>query len=184
MKIRMIFHKLFDDHVLDDVRSIYKDINALLIQRSILPKIVSAYVAARAQSVADRALRRCRLRRSFRRQRGAVAAGVNPMAMGMPVGGIMSADGGGAGYGSDAGGGEQDLFFRPAESCSARSVPRDGQCSALRRAGSQAGGMPSGVWPVAAPGGIVQIPGFPPILGASVDGICLEARSASMWPVA
>ena len=39
MKIRMIFHKLFDDHVLDEVRSIYKDINALLIARSILPKI-------------------------------------------------------------------------------------------------------------------------------------------------
>ena len=39
MKVRMIFHKLFDDHVLDDVRSIYKDLNSLLIERSILPKI-------------------------------------------------------------------------------------------------------------------------------------------------
>ena len=32
LKIRMIFHRLFDDHVLDDVRSIYKDLNSLLIQ--------------------------------------------------------------------------------------------------------------------------------------------------------
>ena len=39
LKVRMIFHKLFDDHVLDDVRSIFKDLNALLSQRSILPKI-------------------------------------------------------------------------------------------------------------------------------------------------
>ena len=31
LKVRMIFHKLFDDHVLDDVRSIYKDLNGLLI---------------------------------------------------------------------------------------------------------------------------------------------------------
>ena len=37
MKVRMIFHKLFDDHVLDDVRSIYKDLNSLLIELSILP---------------------------------------------------------------------------------------------------------------------------------------------------
>jgi hypothetical protein len=35
----MVFHSLFDDHVLDDIRSIYKDLNALLVARSILPKI-------------------------------------------------------------------------------------------------------------------------------------------------
>ena len=35
----MVLHKLFDDHVLDDIRSIYKDLNTLLVQRSILPKI-------------------------------------------------------------------------------------------------------------------------------------------------
>ena len=39
LKVRMVFHALFDDHVLDDIRSIYKDLNALLVQRSILPKI-------------------------------------------------------------------------------------------------------------------------------------------------
>ena len=39
IKVRMVFLKLFDDHVLDDIRSIYKDLNALLVQRSILPKI-------------------------------------------------------------------------------------------------------------------------------------------------
>jgi hypothetical protein len=39
LKVRMVFHSLFDDHVLDDIRSIYKDLNALLVSRSILPKI-------------------------------------------------------------------------------------------------------------------------------------------------
>jgi hypothetical protein len=175
MKIRMIFHKLFDDHVLDDVRSIYKDINALLIQRSILPKIrfgvrrgagaigrrpgVPAMPAAADLSGAN----------------VGVAAGVNPMAMGMPVGGIMSADGGGAGYGSDAGGGEQDLFS-VLQSLLARSVPGMGSAAV---GGVPGGGMPSAM-AGSAPGGIVQIPGFPPILGASVDGILPGATSASM----
>jgi hypothetical protein len=39
LKVRMVFHSLFDDHVLDDIRSIYKDLNALLVERAILPKI-------------------------------------------------------------------------------------------------------------------------------------------------
>ena len=39
VKMRMVFVKLFDDHVLDDVRSIYKAVNALLVENSILPKI-------------------------------------------------------------------------------------------------------------------------------------------------
>ena len=39
VKVRMVFVKLFDDHVLDDVRSIYKAVNTLLVQNSILPKI-------------------------------------------------------------------------------------------------------------------------------------------------
>jgi uncharacterized protein DUF1631 len=37
--VRGVLLKLFDDHVLDDVRSMYKDVNALLVQNSILPKI-------------------------------------------------------------------------------------------------------------------------------------------------
>src|SRR5262245_27236726 len=39
VQIRMVLVKLFDDHVLDDIRSIYKAVNALLAQHSILPKI-------------------------------------------------------------------------------------------------------------------------------------------------
>ena len=39
VKVRMVFLKLFDDHVLDDIRPIYKAVNALLVQNSILPKI-------------------------------------------------------------------------------------------------------------------------------------------------
>jgi hypothetical protein len=39
VKVRMVLLKLFDDHVLDDIRSVYKAVNALLVQNSILPKI-------------------------------------------------------------------------------------------------------------------------------------------------
>jgi len=38
-KVREILRKLFDDHVVDEVRSIYKATNALLVKHSILPKI-------------------------------------------------------------------------------------------------------------------------------------------------
>jgi hypothetical protein len=37
--VRMIFLTLFDDHVLDAVRAVYKAANALLVQNEILPKI-------------------------------------------------------------------------------------------------------------------------------------------------
>jgi exonuclease VII small subunit len=37
--VRGVFLKLFDDHVLDEVRSIYKALNDLLVQNAILPKI-------------------------------------------------------------------------------------------------------------------------------------------------
>ena len=116
MKIRMIFHKLFDDYVLDDVRSIYKDINALLIQRSILPKIRfgirrgAGAIGRRpgvpgAQPVIDSAAGSAGV------PGGAMPMGMNPMAaMGVPVGGMAHADVGDAGYGGDAGGGEQDFF--------------------------------------------------------------------------
>src|SRR6266404_3132267 len=39
VKVRMVLLKLFDDHVLDDIRSVYKAVNTLLVQNSILPKI-------------------------------------------------------------------------------------------------------------------------------------------------
>ena len=39
LEIRMVFLKLFDDHVADTIRSSYKDVNQLLIDNSILPKI-------------------------------------------------------------------------------------------------------------------------------------------------
>src|SRR6185436_18417422 len=37
--VRRVLLKLFDDHVLDDVRSMYKAVNGLLVQNAILPKI-------------------------------------------------------------------------------------------------------------------------------------------------
>ncbi len=39
MKLRGVLMKLFDDHVIDAVRAIYKDLNALFVRNSILPKI-------------------------------------------------------------------------------------------------------------------------------------------------
>jgi len=39
VSVRRVLLKLFDDHVLDDVRSVYKAVNTLLVQNSILPKI-------------------------------------------------------------------------------------------------------------------------------------------------
>jgi hypothetical protein len=39
LSVRRVFLKLFDDHVLDDIRSVYKAINALLVRNSILPKV-------------------------------------------------------------------------------------------------------------------------------------------------
>ncbi len=95
LKVRMIFHRLFDDHVLDDVRSIYKDLNALLIERSILPKI----------------------RYGIRRQPGAAAVRAGLPAGGMPgnsdpgmdaAAGAMASN---IGYGPEpVGGGEQDFY--------------------------------------------------------------------------
>jgi hypothetical protein len=37
--VRMVLLKLFDDHVLDEIRGIYKAVNALLVQNAILPRI-------------------------------------------------------------------------------------------------------------------------------------------------
>ena len=37
--VRMILLRLFDDHVIDDIRSVYKAVNALLVKNSILPTI-------------------------------------------------------------------------------------------------------------------------------------------------
>lgn len=39
LKVRRVLLKLFDDHVLDAIRSVYKDVNTLLVRNSILPKI-------------------------------------------------------------------------------------------------------------------------------------------------
>jgi len=54
LRIRMVLVNLFDDHVLDDVRSIYKAVNALLVQHSILPKI--RYGVSRSKEGSDVAL--------------------------------------------------------------------------------------------------------------------------------
>jgi len=44
VKIRRVMLKLFDDHVADAMRGIYKEVNALLVENSILPKIRYAVV--------------------------------------------------------------------------------------------------------------------------------------------
>ena len=42
VEVRMVLLKLFDDYVLDEIRAIYKAVNALLVENSILPTIRSA----------------------------------------------------------------------------------------------------------------------------------------------
>jgi hypothetical protein len=44
VKVRRVMLKLFDDHVADAMRGIYKEVNALLVENSILPKIRYAVV--------------------------------------------------------------------------------------------------------------------------------------------
>jgi len=39
VEVRMVLLKLFDDHVADEIRAVYRAVNALLVQNSILPKI-------------------------------------------------------------------------------------------------------------------------------------------------
>jgi hypothetical protein len=60
LKLRRVLLELFDEHVLDDIRSIYKDLNTTLAERSFLPKIrygmlrrpAGSAVAARAGAAA------------------------------------------------------------------------------------------------------------------------------------
>ena len=42
VEVRMVLLKLFDDYVLDEIRAIYKAVNALLVENSILPTIRGA----------------------------------------------------------------------------------------------------------------------------------------------
>ena len=145
LKVRMIFHKLFDDHVLDDVRSIYKDLNALLSQRSILPKI----------------------RYGVRRSTGGVHAR-SGLAAGLPPaltagGGVPGAAVGDAGYAADAGGGEQD-FFAVLQGLMAMNAQGAQLAGPPPLGASAVPGASGGVVSPAA-GGMVQVPGFPPIMG-------------------
>ena len=39
VEVRMVLLRLFDDHVVDEIRAVYKAVNGLLVQNSILPKI-------------------------------------------------------------------------------------------------------------------------------------------------
>jgi len=150
LKVRMIFHKLFDDHVLDDVRSIYKDLNALLIQRSILPKI----------------------RYGIRRQAGRL--GVRPAmpspampgtaipVMGLPMDAVPE-----PGYGTEAPGtaGEQD-FYAVLQGLVAMSA-HAGQFAAPSPSGSgmPAGSLLGGGTGIGAAGGPLQASGLPPVPG-------------------
>jgi hypothetical protein len=88
LSVRRVLLKLFDDHVLDDIRSVYKAVNAFLVQNSILPKI----------------------RYGVSRKEGGKAAG--PGAPGGAAGAESPADGSGTGAatGTGAGAATQDLF--------------------------------------------------------------------------
>ncbi len=130
-KLRTVFRKLFDDHVLDDIRSIYKDLNALLVQRSILPKI--RYGAQRS------------------------AGGVGPRGSGTAAAVAAAAEA----YANVAqaegvanGGGEQDFF----------SMLQGLMGVGRAVAGAGTAAVTGAIGPA------VQVPGFPPILGAAPTG--------------
>jgi hypothetical protein len=144
LKIRMVFQKLFDDHVLDDIRSIYKDLNSLLVQRSILPKI--RYGSRRAGGIGARA--------------------------GVALPGHAAADADlGEGV-APAAGGEQD-FFSVLQTLMGAGMQRAGLPAAPLLPGAPAlpGVAPRGAGAVDFAGAAgVQIPGFPPILPAAAAG--------------
>jgi len=56
LKQRKVLLKLFDDHVLDDIRSVYKAVNALLVRHSILPQIRYGFARASEPSPAPAAV--------------------------------------------------------------------------------------------------------------------------------
>jgi hypothetical protein len=189
LKIRMIFHKLFDDHVLDDVRSIYKDLNDLLIQRSILPKI--RYGMRRAPgaigprpgipgagipgmpapgSMAGMAMPGVGMAVPGAAMPGMGMPGVGMPGVGMPGAGMSGVgmpgagamDGGYAAEGS--GGGEQDFFAVLQGLMAVNAQAAYGGGVGLGGGGSVLGSGP-GEGGVARAGGTIQIPGFPPIVG-------------------
>ena len=129
LRIRMVLVKLFDDHVLDDVRSIYKAVNALLVQHSILPKI--RYGVSRSKEGSE----------------GSLPAG---LAAALGTGALS------AGAATAAPGGGQDIFAM-LQNMLAANAKAIGPAGTGVGTQASAGGMPAGA---------VQIPGFPPILGA------------------
>ncbi len=156
LKLRMIFHRLFDDHVLDDVRSIYKDLNALLIQRSILPKI----------------------RYGIRRQPGAAGVRASLPAAGIPGTPILGMDvAAGAtasniGYGPEPVGGAEQDFYAVLQGLLAMNAhgPQFGG-SGVPGTPAIPGGIAGGVFGMspASVGGMAQAPGFPPIVSGPVS---------------
>jgi hypothetical protein len=176
MKIRMIFHKLFDDHILDDVRSIYKDLNALLIQRSILPKI--RYGTRRgAGAIGRRPGAPAGMADSAATVGAApgMPAGINPLAMNMQAA-MPPADAGDGGYGGEGAEGDlfgmlQSLLARGAHTAMSHAIP-GAHGAGLH--GAPATGFPIGALGpgvAGAPAGtMVQVAGFPPIMTGAIDG--------------
>jgi len=146
LKVRAVFLKLFDDHVLDDIRSIYKDLNGLLVQRSILPKIRYS-VGKRNTGAASGSASAAVL--------GALLSGVAGAGTAEVAAGVHSADTGPSG--------DQDLF----------SVLQ-GLLTVNMRGGAPGAnataGNPANAAGVAGNGGAAQVPGFPQLFGAPATG--------------
>lgn len=170
LKVRLVFHKLFDDHVLDDIRSIYKDLNALLVQRSILPKI---RYGVRRTGIGPRLPIPGAVPGAVELGQAAMSAG--PLAAAAPV--VDAYIAAGLGDGIAAGGAEQD-FFAVLQNLIGLGggIPRAGAGRQSQVAsGTLMAGAPlaAGAVPVAsapgAPAGapLVQVPGFPAILGGA-----------------
>ena len=182
IKIRMIFHKLFDDHVLDEVRSIYKDINAMLIQRSILPKI--RFGVRRAAGGMGAILPGAALPGGMALDAALAGAplpaggfpGAGAIATGIAIPGAVPID---AGHVGESGmGGEQD-FFSVLQSLLVRSS----QAMSLGGARAPVAGMAlPGAIPSGAEG-VIQVPGFPPILGGAAGSPTSALAAGGGLPV-
>ena len=193
LKIRMIFHKLFDDHVLDDVRSIYKDLNDLLIQRSILPKIrygmrrpaggigprpgIPAGIPGMPAPGSPSGMAMPGVGMAIPGAAmpgvgipgvgmpGVGIPGVGMSGVGMPVAGMPGAGAMDPGYAAEgSGGGEQD-FFAVLQGLIAMNAQAAYGGGVGLGGGAVAPGAIPGEGGVAGTGGTVHIPGFPPIMG-------------------
>jgi len=160
-RVRRVLLKLFDDHVLDDIRSMYKAVNGLLIQNAILPKI--RYGVSRAR---DRAA----VPAGAGGGNGAPAVDVNTLTTGAAFG-IPGTSG--------PGGAAQDLFSI-LQNLVASTVASAGQAGFA--GGAAVGGQVPGTSGL--PGGAAGAQAMPVLQGATLLGSLTQIQRGDFSGVA